>query len=73
MYFLTIYMAFGIGQAVTAVIKSLSVQLSSLVAARKIHKRLLDSILKAPTAFFDVTPVVRPRPQVPTTLLGRSS
>jgi len=55
----SVYGYFGIGQAVFALCVAFSVAQGCYVASRVMHNRLLDSIMHAPMAFFDTTPLGR--------------
>ncbi|XP_031350249.1 multidrug resistance-associated protein 1 isoform X4 [Photinus pyralis] len=54
--YLGVYGALGLGQAITAVFAELCPTLGCWYAARLLHNVMLQGILRAPLAFFDVTP-----------------
>ncbi|QQP38800.1 ATP-binding cassette transporter sub-family C member 1 isoform X5, partial [Caligus rogercresseyi] len=54
--YLGVYAAFGVGQALTVFVLSLSVVMFTLKASRVIHNETYDRIMKAPVSFFDATP-----------------
>ncbi|KAL7540817.1 hypothetical protein ACHAXR_012685 [Thalassiosira sp. AJA248-18] len=58
-WYLNIYAAFGLGGVLCLTFRSLAMALHRLKASRKLHDDLTDSILRAPVAFFDVTPIGR--------------
>ena len=45
--------------AISIFVQTISVAIASVTAARILHERLLDAIIKAPMSFFDTTPVGR--------------
>jgi ABC-type multidrug transport system fused ATPase/permease subunit len=58
-FFLGIYFALAAGHAIISFFRTYWFLLLTLVAARYLHAELLDSVLRAPMAFYDVTPVGR--------------
>jgi len=58
-YYINIYAAFGIGGVICLTIRALTMAIHRLKASRKLHNDLTDSIMQAPVAFFDVTPIGR--------------
>ena len=58
-YYLGIYAAFGLGQCLFTLFNSLIIAVAALIGAKALHNRMLDSILHAPMAFFDTTPLGR--------------
>ena len=58
-YYLSVYFAIGIIQALLGGIKTMMTFLSGMRASRKIFNNLLDLVLHAKIRFFDVTPVGR--------------
>ena len=54
--FLGVYGAAGFAQAISAVLASLMLYLSTITAGRALHHRMLDRIMHCPMAFFDTTP-----------------
>ena len=58
-WYLNIYAAFGLGGVLCLTLRSLAMALHRLKASRKLHDDLTASILRAPVAFFDVTPIGR--------------
>jgi len=54
--YLAIYGALGGAQAISAVVGSLLLYLSTITGAKNLHHKMLDNILRAPMAFFDTTP-----------------
>lgn len=58
-YYLGIYAVFGMVGVLGLTIRSLALAYHRLGASRKLHNDLSRSILRAPVAFFDVTPVGR--------------
>ncbi|XP_063922468.1 multidrug resistance-associated protein 1 isoform X1 [Zophobas morio] len=59
-FYLGIYGALGLGQAVAVLLSALTLFIGSLNGAQLLHQLLLSNILRVPcTTFFDVTPVGR--------------
>lgn len=58
-WYLNIYSAFGIGVILFLTFRSVMMAVHRLRASKKLHSELTDSILRAPVAFFDVTPIGR--------------
>ncbi|XP_044271389.1 multidrug resistance-associated protein 1 isoform X7 [Tribolium madens] len=59
-FYLGIYGALGIGQAIAVLLSALSLYIGALNGAQILHQLLLSNILRVPcTTFFDVTPVGR--------------
>ena len=58
-WYLNIYAAFGIGGVVCLTLRSIAMAIHRLRASRRLHDSLTQSILRAPVAFFDVTPIGR--------------
>merc|ERR550519_1464188 len=54
--YLGIYGALGGAQALSAVVGSLLLYLSTITGAKNLHHKMLNNILRAPMAFFDTTP-----------------
>lgn len=59
MYYLAIYALFGVLYALTSVFREGVVFAGSLKASKRIHDRLLHSVLRAKFKFFDSTPLGR--------------
>ena len=57
--FLSVYGLLGVGVVVLNGIKTVVVCVIGLRAAKKLHANMLQSLLRAPTSFFDMTPVGR--------------
>ncbi|XP_074036465.1 multidrug-Resistance like Protein 1 isoform X3 [Leptinotarsa decemlineata] len=57
--YLGVYGALGLGQVVTIIVSNLIFTKGSLDAAAKIHKYLLQNLLRLPMSFFDITPIGR--------------
>lgn len=58
-YYLGIYAVFGLVGVIGLTVRSLAMAYHRLGASRKLHNDLTVSILRAPVAFFDVTPIGR--------------
>lgn len=58
-WYLGIYAAFGIGGVLCLTGRAVIMAVHRLKASRKLHDELVDSILRAPVSFFDVTPIGR--------------
>ncbi|XP_015838719.2 multidrug resistance-associated protein 1 isoform X5 [Tribolium castaneum] len=58
-FYLGIYGALGIGQAITICSSELNLTIASLNAASEIHKGLLLNIFRQPMSFFELVPVGR--------------
>ncbi|KAH7289296.1 hypothetical protein KP509_31G069200 [Ceratopteris richardii] len=59
LYYNGIYALLSVGQVLVNLMNSLWVILSSLTAAKRLHSGMLDSILRAPMAFFHGNPIGR--------------
>ncbi|RWS29225.1 ATP-binding cassette sub-family C member 9-like protein, partial [Leptotrombidium deliense] len=53
------YVLLSIATIIISLITNLVHQLSSIRAVRKLHKNMLDCVVRAPTTFFDSTPIGR--------------
>ncbi|KAL7550859.1 hypothetical protein ACHAWF_014062 [Thalassiosira exigua] len=58
-FYLNIYVLFGMGGVLCLTVRALAMAVHRLRASRKLHDDLTKSILRAPVAFFDVTPTGR--------------
>jgi len=58
-WYLNIYAAFGLGGVFCLTLRSIAMAVHRLKASKKLHDSLTESILRAPVAFFDVTPIGR--------------
>eukprot|EP00546_Thalassionema_frauenfeldii_P010811 CAMPEP_0178930692 /NCGR_PEP_ID=MMETSP0786-20121207/21420_1 /TAXON_ID=186022 /ORGANISM="Thalassionema frauenfeldii, Strain CCMP 1798" /LENGTH=1417 /DNA_ID=CAMNT_0020607335 /DNA_START=51 /DNA_END=4304 /DNA_ORIENTATION=- len=58
-YYLGIYAAFGLLGVLGLTLRSIAMAIHRLGASKKLHEDLTNRILRAPVAFFDVTPVGR--------------
>ena len=58
-FYLGIYAAFGLLGVIGLTFRSIMMAVHRLGASKKLHKDLTDSVLRAPVAFFDVTPIGR--------------
>lgn len=58
-FYLGIYFALAIGYAVATVARSVWYLNLALYASKKMHNKMLQSILRAPVSFFDTTPIGR--------------
>ena len=58
-WYLNIFCAFSMGGILCLTFRSLAMAVHRLKASKKLHEGLTKSILRAPVAFFDVTPVGR--------------
>ncbi|XP_048254075.1 ATP-binding cassette sub-family C member 2-like isoform X2 [Haliotis rufescens] len=58
-YYLGVYCAIALTQAVSVMLNSLLVYVRMVEAAKVTHKNLLDNIIKQPMSFFDTTPTGR--------------
>ena len=56
-WFLGIYALSGVAIVIFTICKTMIIQLIGFNAARKIHRKLLWRLMKAPVRYFDVTPV----------------
>lgn len=54
--YLSVYGAFGLGQALAAVVGSIILQFCTLTGARRLHSLALGTTLRLPLAFFETTP-----------------
>ena len=59
LYYITVWGVLSLMQALFAPIKALTIRWNGLRASRRMHERMLSSLLRAPTKFFDITPVGR--------------
>ena len=59
LYYITVWGVLSLMQALFAPIKALTIRWNGLRASRRMHERMLNSLLHAPTRFFDITPVGR--------------
>ncbi|KAL3759959.1 hypothetical protein ACHAWU_000582 [Discostella pseudostelligera] len=58
-WYLNIFAAFSMGGVLCLTFRSLAMAVHRLRASRQLHEGLTKSILRAPVAFFDVTPIGR--------------
>ncbi|XP_076444665.1 multidrug resistance-associated protein 1-like [Babylonia areolata] len=58
-FYLGVYTAFGVAQTVFIVLYSIVMALRRVHAARTMHQKMLNRLLRAPMAFFDTTPLGR--------------
>jgi len=58
-WYLNIYAAFGLGGVLCLTLRAIAMAIHRLKASKKLHDSLTESILRAPVAFFDVTPIGR--------------
>ena len=58
-WYLEIYAGFGMTQAASVMVLSLSLMLSTLLASQKMHKKMLTQVMRSPMSFFDTTPIGR--------------
>jgi ABC-type multidrug transport system fused ATPase/permease subunit len=58
-WYLGIYAAFGLGGVICLTFRAVIMAVHRLKASRKLHDELIESILRAPVSFFDVTPIGR--------------
>lgn len=58
-WYLNVYAAFGLGGVFCLTLRAISMAVHRLRASKKLHDSLTESILRAPVAFFDVTPIGR--------------
>ena len=58
-WYLNIYAAFGIGGVLCLTFRAIAMAIHRLRASKRLHDSLTESILRAPVAFFDVTPIGR--------------
>ena len=58
-WYLNIFCAFSMGGVLCLTVRSLAMAVHRLKASKKLHEGLTKSILRAPVAFFDVTPIGR--------------
>jgi len=59
LYYVTIYIALALGNAVFILLRQLIWILGGLSAAQGMHLRMLNTVIRAPMRFFDATPVGR--------------
>ena len=53
------YAALGVSQAILVLGASFFLAIGGILASRKLHDEMLGTILRAPMAFFDTTPLGR--------------
>lgn len=58
-WYLNIFAAFSMGGVLCLTLRALAMAVHRLKASRQLHENLTKSILRAPVAFFDVTPIGR--------------
>lgn len=58
-WYLNIYAAFGLGGVFCLTLRAIAMAIHRLRASKKLHESLTQSILRAPVAFFDITPIGR--------------
>eukprot|EP00177_Eucheuma_denticulatum_P007234 GFKZ01013162.1.p1 GENE.GFKZ01013162.1~~GFKZ01013162.1.p1 ORF type:complete len:1384 (+),score=212.46 GFKZ01013162.1:285-4436(+) len=58
-FYLSIYFALGIGYAIAVMVRGIWFLNLALVASRRLQSSMLHSVLRAPMAFFDTTPIGR--------------
>lgn len=58
-FFLGIYFALAIGFALSVMARGIWFLYLALIASRKLHSTMLQSVLRAPMTFFDTTPIGR--------------
>ncbi|KAJ3195479.1 hypothetical protein HK101_011982 [Irineochytrium annulatum] len=58
-YFVGIYALISFGTLVSGILEELWMLYGSLIAARKLHKEILDSVFGSPVKFFEKTPIGR--------------
>jgi len=58
-FYIGIYGGIGLGEALFTFLVILTIQIGSMLASRRLHHRLLDSIMHSPMCFFDTTPLGR--------------
>jgi ABC-type multidrug transport system fused ATPase/permease subunit len=58
-FYLGIYGGFGLMQAFSILVLSVTLSITTLAGSRKLHRALLDRVLKSPMEFFDTTPLGR--------------
>lgn len=58
-WYLNIYAAFGLGGVLCLTCRAIAMAIHRLRASKRLHDSLTESILRAPVAFFDVTPIGR--------------
>ncbi|KAL3794688.1 hypothetical protein ACHAW5_009753 [Stephanodiscus triporus] len=58
-WYLNIFCAFSIGGVLCLTLRAVAMAVHRLKASKKLHEGLTESILRAPVAFFDVTPIGR--------------
>ena len=58
-FYLGIYGGLGLMQAFSILILSVTLSITTLAGSRKLHRVLLDRVLKSPMGFFDTTPLGR--------------
>ncbi|RKO99542.1 hypothetical protein CXG81DRAFT_530, partial [Caulochytrium protostelioides] len=58
-YYITVYALLGIATVVAVMVRLCILCAGAVLGGRRIHKDLLDSVLRAPPRFFDMTPTGR--------------
>lgn len=58
------YVGFALASAILVVVRSITTLTIGLNAGRKLHNNLLSAVVRAPMAFFDVTPLGRQEPSL---------
>ena len=58
-FYIGVYFALGIGYAIFVAIQNVSFLTLALRASKSMHENALNSVLRAPMAFFDTTPIGR--------------
>lgn len=58
-FYLGIYGAFGVAQAVFVLLYSLFSAIANITSSRALHNQMLTNVLRSPMIFFDTTPVGR--------------
>eukprot|EP01121_Diplochlamys_sp_Union-15-3_P018939 TRINITY_DN7011_c0_g1_i1.p1 TRINITY_DN7011_c0_g1~~TRINITY_DN7011_c0_g1_i1.p1 ORF type:complete len:625 (+),score=107.71 TRINITY_DN7011_c0_g1_i1:214-1875(+) len=58
-FYLLIYVAIGVANCLFVLARSLLLAVAGVIAARTIHNSMLQRLMRAPTSFFDTTPVGR--------------
>ncbi len=57
--YLGVYGALGFGQALSTMVLSIVLAVSTLNASRQMHKNMLTTVMQSPMSFFDTTPLGR--------------
>ena len=58
-WYMSIYAVFGLAGVLCLTLRAIVIAVHRLRASRKLHDELTESVLRAPVAFFDVTPIGR--------------